>query len=169
MREAFPILFGAMLAAVGFSTSCEAANEPQGGSYVVSGNVTAVTAVGGATCVAQGKTIKGYSYFPGVQGEGKNFTIIIPPAGSQPGLAYQFPAMNRFNGSVWRDSLAYLFPPATTSARGPFSLAFTAYNTNSFTITLQTRTSSQGSGPAHSTCTNSYLLHFKLGLPTSLF
>ncbi|HEY3912025.1 MAG TPA: hypothetical protein VGM07_19365 [Stellaceae bacterium] len=135
-REAFPIHFGAILAAVGFSTTCEAADEPQGGSYVVSGNVTAATAVGGATCIAKGKTITGYSYFPGVQGKGKNFTVIIPPASSDPGIVYQFPAMNRFSGSVWRDTLVYLLPPATTTANATFSLAFTAYNANSFTITF---------------------------------
>jgi hypothetical protein len=169
MRQARSFLFGAMLAIIGFSTVCDAAAEPQGGSYVVSGSVTAATSTGGAICIAKGKTVQGYSYFPGLQGKGKNFTIVIPPTTSEPGIVYQFPPMNRFSGSVWRDTLIYVLPPATLSQDAIFSLSFTAYNASSFTVILQTRTGPQGSGPVHSTCTSSYLLHFKLGLPTSLF
>ncbi len=170
MREASSFFLAAMVAAVGFSTVSDAATEPQGGSYVMSGKVTALTASASATCVAKGTSIQGYSYFPGVQGKGKNFTIVIlPPTASEAAVVYQFPPMNTFSGSVWRGTLSYLLPPAAVTKDTTFSLAFTAYNASSFTITLETRTSSQGPGPSSSTCTTSYLLNFKLGLPTSLF
>ncbi len=169
MREARSFIFGAMLATAGFSSVCDAATEPQGGSYVVSGSVTAANSVGGATCIAKGKTVQGYSYFPGLQGKGKNFTIVMLPTTSEPGIVYTFPPMNRFSGSVWRDTLVYLLPSAAATQDAVFSLAFTAYNASSFTVTLQTRTGSQGSGPLKSACTSSYLLHFKAGLPTNLF
>jgi hypothetical protein len=71
MRKVCSLIFAAIVPGVGFSTASYAAAEPQGGSYVVSGNVTAVTAKGDATCLPQGAAIQGYSYFPGVQGKGK--------------------------------------------------------------------------------------------------
>ncbi len=167
--QARSLFLAATMAAVGFSSASGAATEPKGGSYVISGKVTAVTASGGATCIAKGTAIQGYSYFPGVQGKGKNFTIVIPPTTSAPGIVYQFPPMNTFSGSVWRDTLTYLLPPAAVTKDAAFSLAFTAFNASSFTITLHTTTGSQGAGSSSSRCSNSYLLNFKLGLPTNLF
>jgi hypothetical protein len=169
MRKVSSLFFVVMMAGVGFGASSYAATEPQQGSYVISGKVTAVTASGGAACVAKGTAIKGYSYFPGVKGKGKNFTIIIPPAAPEPGVIYSFPPMNTFSGSVWNGILTYVLPPAALERNASFSLAFTNYYYSSFWITLQTYTVSQGVGPSGSYCHITYSLNFKLGLPTSLF
>jgi hypothetical protein len=169
MYQARSLLLAAMAAGTGFSSACYAATEPQAGSYLISGTVTAVTASGGAVCLAKGTAIHGYSYFPGVQGKGLNFTIVIPPVSSEPGVVYSFPPMNTFSGSAWYAVLSYVLPPSAVSRNGNFGLEFTTYNASSFTIILQTSTASQGSGPAGSTCLTTYSLNFALGLPTNLF
>jgi hypothetical protein len=164
MRKVCSLIFAAIVPGVGFSTASYAAAEPQGGSYVVSGNVTAVTAKGDATCLPQGAAIQGYSYFPGVQGKGKNFTIVIPPTSSEPGAIFSFPPMNAFSGATWEDILSYVQPPSAVTSNANFGLRFTTSNASSFSINLQTLT-----GPFSSSCTTSYVLNFKLGLPASLF
>ncbi len=173
MLKARSLFFAAMIGGVGLSTASYAATEPQRGSYVMSGKVTAVTATGGASCVATGTTLTGYSYFPGVQGKGNGFTIVIPPAGSVPGVLYYFPPMSNFSGAAWNDVLNYVLPPSGVVLNASFSLTFTAYTASSFTIILRTLTIAQGSSqsvaPSGSTCHTTYSLNFTLGLPTNLF
>jgi len=77
--------------------------------------------------------------------------------------------MNTFSGNAWYSVLSYVLPPATVQKNGNFGLEFTAYNTSSFSIILQTSTISQGVGPAGSTCLTTYSLNFTAGLPTTLF
>lgn len=158
-----------MMACIGVSAASYAATEPQAGIYVVSGKVTAVAVRGGATCLATGTAVQGYSYFPGVQGKGKNFTIVIPPVNPKSGIVYSFPPMNTFSGSVWLGLVSYVLPPSVETRGASFSLSFTAYNASSFTILLQTYTVSQGAGPSGSACLTKYSLNFTLGLPTKLF
>jgi hypothetical protein len=169
MRKACLLSFATILAGVGLSTTSYAATEPQAGVYVMSGVVTKVTASGGAACVAAGAAIKGYSYFPGAANKGNDFTIVIPPVGAAPSVVYTFPPMNTFSGNAWYSVLSYVLPPATVQKNGNFGLEFTAYNTSSFSIILQTSTISQGVGPAGSTCLTTYSLNFTAGLPTTLF
>jgi hypothetical protein len=170
MRAGRLPLFVVLAMGAGLTTPCYAQGiEPQTGSYVISGKVSAVTAEGGAGCLSNGAAIQGYSYFPGVQGKGENFTIVIPAAGAQPSVVYYFPPMNTFSGSNWFDVLTYALPPSAVTRKGNFGLRFTAYNASSFSIILQTSTSSQGAGPVGSTCLTTYSLNFSLGFPTKLF
>ena len=169
MHKANSLFLAAMVAGVGCSAASYAATEPRAGSYVISGTVAAVTANGGAACLAKGTTLQGYSYFPGAQGKGKNFTIVIPPASSEPGIIYSFPPMGTFTGSTWNGTLTYMLPPSAVTENADFALWFNSYNASSFTVTLRTYTFSQGVGPSGSTCITTYSLKFTLGLPASLF
>lgn len=153
---------------IGFGGSAHAATEPAPGAYVVSGSVSAVVAGGNATCPTTGTKISGYSYWPGDQNSGRNFTIIIPPVSPLSGVALSFPPLSNFTGQVWTDTLTYSLPPKTRQVEEPFTLAFTAFNANSFSITLKTTIGTQVFGTG-GTCSISYALKFQLGLPSSLF
>jgi hypothetical protein len=153
-----------MLLLVVFVPSLADAQSITTGTYNVTGGVVSSSPSNGANCIDPGATIQGFSYFPGSQGGGKNFTVAINPQGPH-SLIVHFPQLIPLDiGQGWTDTADIVLPPSTVNSKGSFSLVLKEASAKSFTAKVTVTFN----GPNQGSCTETYHLVFKKGIPAIL-
>ena len=169
LRRTLIISFYTGLFLAGSALGIERAPAQPAAIYILSGTIQNVVPGGAAACGTAGTALTGLSYFPGFAAQGRlntqAFTVVIKPTAGSPAIIYNFPFVPQGPTS---DFLQYILPPETATSSASFTFNPTGSSNSSLSFTLTTTTGSQLDPAKHGSCTTTYQMTLKKGLPPKL-